>query len=144
MDNKKTLNQNGVSIVELLLVVTAIGFLVFLLGNLPNSIRLIGQAKHHSLAREIASKAIEDKRAITYANLTNTSAPGDDITSTDVRFGLLPSGSGLVLVKDCDPLLICTGGEDAKQVSVTVTWKEGDKVMTTKLDTLISKGGLNN
>ena len=129
--------KKGVSLIELLLVVTTVGFLIFLVGNIPNSINLVGKAGRQSLAREIASKQIEDKRAIQYVNLAN----GESSVS-DVRLSSLPFASGEVIVSDCDPS-ICNHGENAKKVMVTITWKESTQTETITLETLIGEGGLN-
>jgi len=129
--------RNGVSLIELLLVVTTVGFLIFLVGNIPNSINLVGKAGRQSLAREIASKQIEDKRAIQYVNLAN----GESSVS-DVRLSSLPFASGEVIVSDCDPS-ICNHEENAKKVMVTITWKESTQTETVTLETLIGEGGLN-
>ncbi|MBI4038189.1 hypothetical protein HY387_00850 [Candidatus Daviesbacteria bacterium] len=130
------MNSRGVSLIEILLVTVLVGFLVLLIGNLPNSINLIGKANHQSLAREIATKQIEDKRAISFVNLAN----GETVI-TDSRINLLPSGSGSVLVEDCNPL-ICTQGENTKQITVKVSWKNEGKNQEISLKTLISEGGL--
>lgn len=130
-------NNVGFSLVELLLVITAVGFLVILLGSIPNSLNLIGKSKHESLAREIVVKEIEDKRNISYINLAN-----GETNIIDARINLFPSGNGKTLVEDCDPL-ICTNSENAKQITVTVTWKEAGKQQTTRLKTIIAEGGLN-
>lgn len=127
-------NSKGVSLVEILLLVVAVGFIVLVLGNLPNSIRLIGKAKHQSLARELAAKAIEDKRAIQYANLS--------LGATTANLSSLPSGSQTVLVENCD-ISICTNAEDAKVITVIVSWTEMGQQLETKLVTLVAKGGLN-
>ena len=130
-------DERGVSLVELLLVVIVVGVIVFLLANLPNAMNLINKSKHLSMAREIAAKQIEDKRSISYINLVN-----DTLAISDSRINLLPDGSGTVVVADCD-VLICTQGESAKQVSVTVSWKDNNKLQKVSLETLIAEGGLN-
>lgn len=129
-------SENGVSLIELLLVIALVGFLVLLMANFPNSITLIGKANHQSTALKIASKALEDKRGLQYANLANGETP-----LSDTRLLSLPSSTGLVLVEDCDPL-ICTQGEEVKQVFIKVTWQEGGKLQEINLKTLISEGGL--
>lgn len=133
----KLLNDSrGVSLIEILLVIASVSFLALLVVNIPNSISLIGQAKRTSLALQIAQKQIEDRRNVVFSNLANgTSAISDS------RIQSLPEGGGLVLIEDCN-LLICTQAEPAKQISITVTWKEAGKEKDVKLDTLISEGGL--
>ena len=118
------------------MVIASVGILMLLLANLPNSIRLIGKAKHQSLAREIATKQIEDKRELPFINL----ATGEQIIS-DSSLKLLPAGSGKIIISDCSPT-VCTSGENAKQVAVTVSWKEVGQTQTLAIDTLIAEGGL--
>ena len=133
--------SRGFSLIELLLVVLAVGFLVALLDNVPRSVGLITKSRHQSLAREIVLKQIEDKRVITYVNLTNTSPTGDNFT--DSRLGLLPGGSGKITIKDCDPA-VCSNSEEAKEILVEVTWTErGKNPQTVRIRSLIARGGLN-
>lgn len=129
--------QRGSSLVELLLVLVVISSTVFLIGNIPNALTLVGKSKHISLAQEIASKQIEAKRNISYENLVN-----DTATINDSNISLLPNGSGLVVVEDCD-LSICTQSENIKKVTVTVTWKDNNKNQSIILNTLIAQGGVN-
>lgn len=128
--------QKGMSLVEIVLVIAAVGFLILLIANLPSSINLIGKAKNQSIAREIISKKIEDLRATQYANLAN-----GESAILDNRIKLLPGGSGTVLIEDCDSSL-CSLGEDSKQVTVKIIWKSGGKEQTASVKTLISEGGL--
>lgn len=130
-------NERGVSLVETLLVVVVLGLVVFLLASLPNAIMLIGKSKHLSLAREIAVKQIEDKRAQSYINLVNDSLPVND-----ARLGLLPNGSGTITVSDCNPA-VCTNNESVKEVVVTINWLDNNKTQTVTLKTLIGEGGIN-
>ena len=130
-------NTRGVSLIEILLIITTVGFLVLLIGNIPNSINLIGKASRQSIAREIASKQIEDKRAITFANLANGT-----LEVVDSRLATLPSGSGTVTISDCD-LAVCNNNEVAKTLEVVITWKELNDTEAVKLNTLISQEGLN-
>lgn len=130
------MRKKGVSLVELLLIVATVGFLIFLINNIPNSINLVGKAGRQSKALEIAKKQIEDKRATNFINLAN----GETIVS-DPRLAELPAGSGQVTISDCD-LTVCPNGENAKQVSVVISWQES-QIETVQLDTLISAEGLN-
>lgn len=130
-------NEKGISLTETLLVVVVAGAMVLLMANLPNAIGLINKSKHLSLAREIASKQLEDKRNISYANLVN-----DSVNISDTRLSLLPAGSGTITVEDCDSS-ICTNSESIKKVSVTVTWQDNNKLQTVTLRTLIGQGGIN-
>lgn len=129
--------QRGASLVEPLLVLVIIASTVFLIANIPNALTLIGKSKHMSLAKEIASKQIEDKRNISFENLVN-----DEATIIDSNISLLPNGTGSVVVADCDPL-ICTNSENIKKVTVTVSWKDNTKNQTVVLSTLIGEGGIN-
>lgn len=132
--------QTGVSLAETLMIILALGFIVLLLSNLPNSMNLINKSKHLSLAREIATKQIENRRAIKYINLVPEEST---ISATvDPRISLLPNGSGTVVVKDCDAA-ICTNDERIKQVAVTVNWTENSKTQKVNLKTFIGEGGLN-
>lgn len=132
--------MKGFSLVELLLVIVMVGLTVLILANLPNSMILINKSKHISLAREIAAKQMEDKRAISYINLINGTT---NITSaTDSRISSLPNGNGTVVVEDCN-VQICLSGEHIKQITVTVNWKDNSKDQTLSLKTLIGEGGLN-
>lgn len=123
--------------VELLLVVVTVGFLVFLIGSLPNSIRLVGKSSNLSTAREIALKQIEEKRELKYPNLSY-----GDQQITDSRLSLLTFGSGVVSISDCDPA-ICTQGELVKAVTVTITWQENGRDEKVTLKTMVSENGLN-
>lgn len=130
-------SEKGVSLVESLLVVVALSAIVFLMANIPNALGLIAKSKHVSLAREIATKQIEDKRAINYTNLVNDSAP-----IIDSRINLLPNGAGTVSVSDCSPA-ICKNGEHVKQLVVAVSWKDINKVQNLTIQTMIGEGGIN-
>lgn len=129
--------QKGASLIEVLMVVVLMGVIVILLANLPNAMNLISKSNHLSIAREIAAKQIEDKRAINYANLVNGT-----VEIVDSRISLLPSGAGSVLIEDC-PVEICTNSEHIKQISVTISWKSNNKTQTTNIKTFIAEGGLN-
>ncbi len=119
------------------MMVVMVGVIVALMANLPNAINLLSKSNHLSLAREIASKQIEDKRAISYSNLTNGS-----VAISDSRMSLLIGSSGTIVVEDCGASL-CPNGEHVKQVTVTISWKENNKTQTVNLKTLIGEGGLN-
>lgn len=133
----KSVRKNGFSLVESLLVVVLIGFIILLMSNLPSAIGLIRKSNSLSLAREIAAKQIEDKRAISYVNLVNDNTP-----IVDSRINSLPAGSGTVTVEDCDSA-ICTNSELVKMVTVTVNWRENNKDQSLTLKTFIAEGGLN-
>lgn len=129
--------QRGVSLVETILVVLTLGFIVILMANLPNALGLIQKSKHVGVAREVATKQIEDQRSVSFINLVNGTT-----NVSDSRLSLLPQGVGQVEVSDCDPL-ICTNSESIKKVKTTVTWKDISKTQTVTLETFIGEGGLN-
>ena len=129
--------MRGLSLIEIILVVGALGFIVILMANIPNALGLVTKARHISLAKELATKQIEDKRATAYANLVN-----DTVPISDSRISLLPGGSGTVEVKDCD-VTICTNAEPIKHIKVSVSWKDNQKTQSILLETFIGQGGLN-
>ncbi len=127
-------NNKGFSLIEILLVLLIIGFVVMLIFNLPPSINLIGSSRYNSLAKDIASKKIEDLRARGYENLASGAFSDNGLNS-------LPSGFGEVVVEDC-PVSICTNTEEVKQVTVKVKWLEGSEEETVELLTMIGEGGI--
>lgn len=129
--------ESGFSLIESLLVVVVIGLIVILVASIPNSLMLITQSKHMSLAREIAAKQIEDKRIINYVNLVNDNSP-----VSDPRLTALPQGNGMVTVEDCNPA-ICTNGEHIKQITVSLNWLDNSKTQNLTLKTMIGEGGIN-
>lgn len=131
------MKEKGVSLIETILVVLAIGFIVTLMANIPNALSLITKSRHISLAKEIAAKQIEDERAISYVNLTNGTTPVDD-----PRLSTLPAGAGTTLVEDCNNQ-ICTSSELVKHIVVTITWTDISKKQQINLETFIGEGGIN-
>lgn len=129
--------QAGVSLVEILLVLVGIGFIVIIISNLPNALGLVTKSRYDSVAREIAVKQIEDKRSVSYLNLVNGTQP-----IVDSRLSILPSGTGTLIIADCDPILICTNSEAVKHIKVTISWKHNGKDQNLKLETFIGEGGL--
>lgn len=130
-------SQVGVSLIESLMVIAMVGIIVILLANLPNAFNLVNKSKHISLAREIAAKQVEDKRATSFVNLANGNSQ-----IIDSRMSLLPNSSGTVLVEDCN-IQICTNGENIKQITVTINWQDNAKTQTISLKTFIGEGGIN-
>lgn len=129
-------NQRGFGLIEVLLVSLAIGLLVILLSGVPNALSLVGQSKYLSIAREIASKTIEDTRLLGYDNLVNSQE-----NITDTRISLLPSGSGTYKIEDCD-VNMCSNGEHLKKITVVINWKEGSKDQQISITTLVSDNNL--
>lgn len=131
-------SEDGFSIIEILLVVLVVGFIVILITNLPSSIKLIGDSHYSSVANSIASQEIESIRSQTYDNLANETAT----PFSDSRISSLPSGQGLVTISDC-PVTLCTNSEQAKEVSVTVSWIEKPiNAKSVTLTTIVAEGGL--
>lgn len=134
---KKIINcEKGASLVETLLAILTLSAIAFLIANIPGSFNLVNKSRHLSIAREIGTKAIEDKRALNFPNLVN-----DTLPITDPRISILPAGAGTIIVEDC-PQEICSNSEVMKQLTVIITWKEGLKDQKTVFNTLIGQGGL--
>ena len=130
--------EKGFSFVEILLVIMVLGLIVTLIANLPNSITLIGSSKRYSLAKDIATKELENIRLKGYDNLGSIGTS----TFSDSRLSSLASGSATLTIADC-PVSICKNDEtDIKQVTVTLTWREKNQTRTINLATLIAEGGL--
>lgn len=129
-------NQTGFGLIEVLLVSMFIGLLVILIAGIPNSLLLVGQSRYLSIAREIASKTIEDTRLLGYDNLVNTE---DNIT--DTRISLLPNGSGTKKIENCD-VSICLHGEHLKKLTVKILWKENSKDQQISIVTMVSDNKL--
>lgn len=130
------LNQRGVSLIEVLMVILIIGFIVMVVAIVPQSIRLTGVSSQQSLANQIAAKRIEDLRLLTYSSLANGTT-----SITDSRISSLPEGSGSAIISDC-PVGVCNNSESIKQVKVIVNWKENGQDKNVTVTTLIGDGGL--
>lgn len=132
----QTQNQSGISLIEIVLVIAAVGFLALLIGTIPSTINAINRSSHISLAKDIAGKQVESLRKSTYANLSNGQS-----TFTDPDLVKLNNYAANYEVVDC-PTSICTHDEKAKQVTITVSWNEGAKTSSTRLVTIIGEGGV--
>lgn len=130
------LNQKGFSLVEIIIVTALVGAIVIIIANIPQAIKLIGTSSNESIAKQIIAEKIESLRSETYDNLANGTTQ-----ISDRRLSSLPSSSSSVLVEDCSQS-ICVNGELVKQVTINVTWKDGDKTKNVTVATLIAKGGL--
>lgn len=133
---KNELDQKGFSLIDSILAVVIVSSIVFLLANIPNAILLISKSKHLSIAKEIATKAIEDKRSMDYSNIINS----NNTPVSDERVGLLPSGSAFITITDCG-ITLCPNSEVVKTLSVVINWNEAGKQNKYKIDTLISEEG---
>lgn len=129
-------NEQGLSLVELILGIMIIGFMVMLVMNLPSSLSLIGKSRFTSIAKDIASQKVEDTRAVGFDNLSDGST-----SFYDPRLSSLPSPSANLTVSDC-PVSVCKNGEEVKQITVTVNWIDKGSPGNVILTTLVAKGGL--
>lgn len=130
-------SQKGFSLIEVILVVLVVGAISALVTNLPSSIKLIGNERHESLAKDIGSKRIEDLRSLPFDNLINSTTQ-----IVDSRLTSIPQGAGSILIEDCPPLTCKNSEANIKQATVTINWVESGKNQKIKIVTLISKGGL--
>ncbi len=129
-------NEKGVSLVELVLVVAAVGFLALLVNNLPSSISSINKSRHISLARDIAGKQMDYLRRQSFDNLSiGTEGFFDSGLAT------LNGASAVYQIDECNPE-ICTEGEEIKEVKVKISWNESGDNESVELFTIIGKGGL--
>lgn len=128
--------ERGVSLIELVLVIAAVGFLALLVSNLPSSISSINKSRHASLARDIAGKQIEYLRRLTYANLSEGAE-----SFFDSGLSNLPGALATYEVEACSPE-ICPNQEGAKEVKVKVSWNESGDNKSVELTTIIGEGGL--
>lgn len=128
--------EKGISLIELILVLVAIAVLAILVTSLPASIQSIRNSGNTSQAREIASKQLDYLRKQPYSNLIN------GINSfSDINLSKLPSPTAEYNIENC-PAEVCTQGELAKQIKVTINWIEGGNVKKLELSTLVTEGGL--
>ncbi len=128
--------QRGISLVELLIVTTTIGFLAILIAAIPNAITSVTKSQHRSLARNIASKQINYLRQQGFANLANGSS-----SFTDLDLEKLPQSSALQEISNC-PVEVCTNNESVKSVQVTVAWVDSGATQSATLSTLVGLGGI--
>jgi prepilin-type N-terminal cleavage/methylation domain-containing protein len=128
--------EKGLSLIEVVVAIMAIGILAILIGSLPGAISSIGYSKNTSLAREIAGKKMDALRKQPYANLA------DGVTSfSDSSLTSLPQSSASFEIEPC-PTDVCLHNEIAKKVTVKVIWKEKSNQKEADLTTLITEGGL--
>lgn len=128
--------KKGFTLIEVVLVTGIVGLMALLITNLPSSINLNSNSNYQSLAKQIASKQLEDLRLQTYENLANSTQP-----IQDPRLSSLPKGNGTIVVDDCS-VQICTQGEQLKTVTVTINWFEKTSTTSAVFTTMIGLGGL--
>lgn len=130
--------QSGFSLIEPILIVATVGLIALLINNLPMAASSIAGSRRLSIAREAASKKIEDLRKVDFDLLSETSNPLD---FTDPTLTSLPLVSSRYEILGC-PVDICPEEEAAKVVKVKVTWKEAQGEKNVELVTIISRNGL--
>lgn len=138
-------NQQGMSLVEILLVIVAMAFAALLIANLPLSISSIAKNKHQSQAREIAEREIEKLRQDIFSEDLPDNLPGESTPFTDTALAGLPGASAAYRIEPC-PVEVCAISDDnkkPKKVNVTVSWQEAGETKTVELVTIIDKKGLN-
>lgn len=135
----KRKGQAGVSLVELLLVVAAVGFLVMLIANLPSSVSSINKSRHLSIAKDISNRKMESLRKEGFSALSNQAKGESSFTDPDLNS--LPAGAAVYDLESCPPL-ICGANEQALQVKVRVNWNELGDNKFVELLTLVGEGGV--
>ncbi len=127
---KNPQNQNGFSIIEVLIAIFIIGIMLVFYAASSNTLLLNGNARHLELAQRIAISQMENLRALDIAALP---ASG---TFTNALISGLPGGSGNILVSDVNA--------STKQVVVTVSWNEpgGNSARSVSFTTIKTQNGL--
>lgn len=128
--------SKGFSLVEILLVVSALFFLGLLVASLPSAISSINKSRHTSLAKEAASRQLNSLRQQGFSNLANGSSG-----FADSSLSSLNNVTATYEVEDC-PVEICTNNEETKKVIVKIAWKELGDDKRVELQTLVSEGGI--
>ncbi len=128
--------EHGISLVELVLVIAAVGFLILLIANLPSSLASISRSQHQSLATEIANRQIETLRKQGYANLANGTT-----SIVDSSLSQIPFATGSYQISDCS-ISLCPNLEQTKVLDVTIFWNEAGQSKKVRLTTLTSNGGI--
>lgn len=128
--------ERGFTLIELVLGIAIIAFLVLIINSIPSSISTITRSRHISLASNIASKELESLRKQGFDNLANGNG-----SFSDSNLSSLPNSSASFSIEDC-PGNVCTLGEHAKQITVSVSWNEPGENKTINLTTLVGEGGL--
>ncbi|MCL4367048.1 hypothetical protein M1563_02675 [Patescibacteria group bacterium] len=128
--------EQGVSVIELVLVTVIIAALALLVANLPSSVSSINRSRHSSIAKDIATRELEYLRKLSYDSLSNGT---NNFTDPDLTS--LPKSTASYTVNDCQEPA-CINGEKAKIVTVSVAWNESGDDKTVDLSTIVSQGGL--
>lgn len=128
--------EKGVSLIEIILVVAAVGILILLVASLPQSITSIRKSNNTSLAKEIAARELDLLRRQPYQSFIKGT-----FNFSDVNLLKLSSASASYEIADC-PTEICTQNEDAKRIKVDINWFEGKDIKNVELLTIVAEGGL--
>jgi len=129
-------NENGFSLVEVIIGLFLIGMIIVVISYLPNTINLVTNSQNETKVREVVAKKLEDVRIGGYSSLENGTTP-----ITDAKLNGLSGFQASQVITDC-PLEICVSGELVKKVTMTVSWSENGSPKTFQIVTLISSGGL--
>ena len=129
--------QFGFSLAEVLIAVFLVGMIILVVSNIPNAINLVTSSKSDSIVRQVAAKGVEDLRLAGYESLSiDSSTP-----INDSRLDSLNNVSAHTLISAC-PVEVCSGNEEIKQASITISWTENGEQKTYQIKILIGKDGL--
>lgn len=130
------MKEKGISLIEIILVAAAVIALTLLLGTLPPAMSSINRSRHISMAREIVAREIEYLKKQPYTDLLE----GVNLF-TDPNLNSLTNGSAGYEIKSCSDL-VCTHGEDIKEIKVSVSWSEAGEPNKMELVTLVYAKGV--
>jgi prepilin-type N-terminal cleavage/methylation domain-containing protein len=125
-----TKNQQGFTIIEIVVTLFIIGVTLILFRATANSLLLNKSDRFREIALHIADKKLQTVRTTTFASIP---ASG---TFTDTQLSTIPNGQATMTVTDINSKL--------KDVSIVVTWS-GPKNGSTQqvhLETYVASGGL--
>ena len=126
-------NNDGFTLVELVVVTAVVGLMIISLGNLFIGIGSIQrQADRLAIADRIAEDKIESLRNAHYNTLTN-SPPSLDFTN-ELPADLPTPRSGLITISEPNPGI--------KRLEVIITYKESSRTKTVQLSALIGNIGI--
>jgi Tfp pilus assembly protein PilE len=128
-------SEKGISLVEVILAVSVVALASLLIASIPSFINSVQKSQHRSLAKNIAQKELDYLRNQGFATLANGTS-----NFADPDLGQLHSGTATYTISDC-PGTVCTNGEVAKQVDISIHWSEGTETVTVLITTLVSQGG---
>jgi prepilin-type N-terminal cleavage/methylation domain-containing protein len=130
MSKKRRNLQSGMTFIEVLVSIFMIGALIVLYASLFNLTHYTKRMKNENIAYHVASKKMEELRAVPYASLPASAA------FADAQLAQLPSSSADFTVGNYSTY---TG---VKELVVTVNWNDG-RARTIQLRSLAGSGGIN-